>query len=266
MRITLNLATRAFTDLGPAIKRLRIAIGALAAMALLLGLGLHAFHQKAEEARAREHDLDEKIAAITQDRQSYENLMRQPDNAEVLAHAGALNQLFDEKDFSWTLAMEDLERVLPGGVQVSTLEPIRAKDGTITLHLRVIGPRDRAVELVQNLEHSRRFLLPRIVGENSESSGGPGEKLEPISASSRVNFDLLAEYNPASPGEPRPVRKGEKPSPDGEATVRPAAPHTAHPAPVVTINPAQQATRPPYTGVSRPPAVTRSKPNAGGPK
>ena len=36
-----------------------------------------------------------------------------------------LNQLFDEKTFSWTLAMEDLETVLPGGVQVATLDPTR---------------------------------------------------------------------------------------------------------------------------------------------
>ncbi len=90
--------------------------------------------------------------------------MRQPANAQVLAQAEALNQLFDEKAFSWTLAMEDLETVLPGGVQVSTIEPVRDKDGHITLHLRVIGPRDRAVELVQNLEHSKRFLLPQHRG------------------------------------------------------------------------------------------------------
>jgi len=40
------------------------------------------------------------------------------------------------------------------------------------LHLHVIGPRDRAVELVRNLEHSKRFLLPRIVGENADRTEG----------------------------------------------------------------------------------------------
>jgi type IV pilus assembly protein PilN len=265
MRITLNLATRPFTDLGPAVKRLRIAIGVLALMAIGLGLGLRAFHQKAEEARTREQSLDGQIAAITQERQSYQDLMRQPANAEVLAHVGALNQLFDEKDFSWTLAMEDLETVLPAGVQVSTIEPIRAKDGQISLHLRVIGPRDRAVELVRNLEHSRRFLLPRIVGENSESTGGPGEQLQPVSASNRVNFDLLADYNPATRGEARPGRNPGKPSADGKPAGLPATPHAAHPVPF-KISPAQQPTRSPYTGMSRQQAVPSSKPNAGGPK
>ena len=203
MRISLNLATRPFTDLGPAIKRLRIAMAVLAVIAIGLGLALHAFHRQAEEARARDHSLDSQIARITGERQGYQNLMRQPRNAQLLERVGDLNRIFDEKAFSWTLAMEDLETVLPSGVQASTLEPVRAKDGSITLRLRVIGPRDKAVELVRNLEHSRRFLLPRIVGENSESSGAPGEKLEPISASNRVNFDLLADYNPAPLTESR---------------------------------------------------------------
>ena len=111
-----------------------------------------------------------------------------------------LNQLFDEKAFSWTLAMEAMETVLPAGVQVTSIEPIRDKDGHITVHLRVVGPRDRAVDLVRNLEHSRRFLQPRIVGENAESSNGPSQRQEPVSASNRFDFDLLAEYNPPTLG------------------------------------------------------------------
>ncbi len=83
MRITLNLATRPFADLGPAIKRLRIAMAVLAVVAIGLGLGLHAFHQKAEEARARDHSLDGQIARITQERQGYQEMMRQPANVPV---------------------------------------------------------------------------------------------------------------------------------------------------------------------------------------
>ena len=207
MRIILNLATRPFADVGPANKRLRIGMGVLAILAILLGLGLHLFHRKAEEARARDHSLDGQIAHIAQERQGYQDLMKQPDNAKLLLQAQTLNKLFADKGFSWTLAMEDLETVLPGGVMVSTIEPVREKDGHITLHLHVIGPRDRAVELVSNLEHSKRFLLPRIIGENSEATGGAGEKLQPVSASNRVNFELLAEYNPATPEERKAAAK-----------------------------------------------------------
>lgn len=263
MRITLNLASRPFIDMGPAIKRLRIGMGVLAALALLLLLGLHAFHRKAEEARTRERAVDAQIASIELERQQFQNLMRQPTNAEILSHVAALNALFDEKAFSWTLAMEDLETVLPGGVQVSTLEPIRAKDGKITLHLRVIGPRDRAVELVQNLEHSRRFLMPRIVGEAAEVTGASGEPVQPVSASNRVNFDLLADYNTSLLSEPRHEEKLEKPTAEG--TPASAASQAAHRANSPLHSAMQRPAAPANTGVSRPLAA-HSKPRAGEPR
>lgn len=201
MRIGINLATRPFADLGPALKGLRIAMAVLAVVAIGMVFGLRALHQRAEQARARAHLLDGQIARVKQERQGYQAMMQEPQNALVLNQADSLNKLFDEKAFSWTLAMEDLETVLPGGVQVTSIEPARDKDGRITLHLRVLGPRDRAIELVSNLEHSRRFIHPRIANESSESSGGPGERLEPVSATNRVNFDLEAEYNPLTPAE-----------------------------------------------------------------
>jgi type IV pilus assembly protein PilN len=261
MRITLNLATRPFADLGPAIKRLRIAMGVLAVVAIGLGLGLHALDRQAEQARTRDHSLDGQIAHIAQERQGYQDMMHQPANAQLLAHIGVLNRLFDEKTFSWTLAMEDLETVLPGGVQASTLEPVRAKDGRITLHLRVIGPRDKAVELVRNLEHSRRFLMPRIVGENSEATEGPPGRLEPVSASNRVDFDLLAEYNPALPGERKTIRKLVAVPEDSGGNLMPrtglgAGPGTIHRGPG----------RPPYTGTSSPKPNPSVYSTPGGPR
>jgi type IV pilus assembly protein PilN len=275
MRITLNLATRPYADLGPAIKRLRIGMAVLAAIAIGQGLALHALHQKAEEVRACERALDAKIAAITAERQSYDSLMHLPNNAEVLAKVSILNQLIDQKSFSWTLAMEDLETVLPGGVQVSTIEPIQAKDGSITLHLRVIGPRDRSLQLIQNLEYSRRFYLPRIIGENTESTGAPGEPLVPVSASNRVNVDLLANYNPAAAEEPRPATKTEERAAGETArtVLQPAARRAAFPIPsspgaprVATRAPLTRTGRSPFIGTGRPNPGKRSNPNAGGPQ
>ncbi|HLY43872.1 MAG TPA: hypothetical protein VKR52_21855 [Terracidiphilus sp.] len=199
MRVGINLATRPFADLGPALKRIRIAMGVLAVAAIALGFSLHLIHESADKARARAHSLDGQIAALNHERQSYMAMMREPDNALVLAQSESLNKLFDDKAFSWTLAMEDLETVLPGGVQVTSIEPVRDKEGRISLHLRVLGARDKAIELVSNLEHSRRFVHPQIANESAETNTGPGQQLEPVSASSRVNFDLTAEYNPAGP-------------------------------------------------------------------
>jgi type IV pilus assembly protein PilN len=211
MRISLNLASRPYADLKPALKKLRIAMGVLVVLGGLLLLGLRAVHQKAEEARATEQQVQNKIDAINRERQGYQKMMRQPENAALLVQAGALNQIFDEKTFSWTLAMEDLEVILPGEVQVVSLDPSRdTKTGAITLKLRVVGARDRADDLVEHLEHSKHFLMPHIVSETSESTGGPNERLAPVAPSNRFNFELQAEYNSAEPAESKAEEKQEK--------------------------------------------------------
>lgn len=241
MRISVNLATRPFNDLGPALKQLRIGMAALAVLCCAFWLGIHLLDSKAESMRQRERTLDSAVTRMNQERQGYQNQLQQPYNAGVLAQADTLNRLFDEKSFSWTLAMEDLETVLPGGVQVVSLEPVRGKDGTITLHLRVQGPRDRSVNLVQNLEHSRRFLQPRIVNETAETAGGSTERIEPVSVSTRVNFDLLADYNPATPEERKAALKKSAAARDEQPAQHPAPFHAG-----------PGTLRPPYTGTPRP--------------
>jgi type IV pilus assembly protein PilN len=269
MRISVNLATRHYFDLGPALKRLRIAMAVLVVLGLALGMGLRAVHQKADEARATEARVQSQIDAINQERLGYQNRMRQPENALLLNQVAALNQLFAEKTFSWTLAMEDLETVLPGGVQVVSLEPSRdPKTGRITLKLRVIGARDRADDLVQNLEYSRHFLLPHIVSESSESTGGPNERMEAVSASNRFNFDLLAEYSAAAPVEGKADKKNVKPQAAAQRT-EPGAPppHAIHPLPAAH---GQQNGQPPYSGPGFAKPIAKpnpyAKPNAGGPR
>ena len=258
MKITVNLATRPFADLGPIFKRLRISMAVFAVLSIGFGIGLHYLHAKAEVARAKERAIDSQISGINSERQGFQTMMRQPDNAQVLQQANNLNALFDQKAFSWTLAMEDLETVLPGGVQVTTLEPVRdEKSGEITLKLRVVGPRDKGLQLVQNLEHSRHFLHPAITGESIESNAAPGAALEPVSATNRVNFDLNALYNAATISEV-PVQKKAEDAPKDEASPAAAA---APKAVVPAAGPGLR--RPPFTGVSRPPAVGR--PPAGQP-
>jgi len=272
VRVTLNLATRPFVDVGPAMRRLRIAMGVLAVFSLAMLLGLHLVHSKAEVARAKEHSLDGDIARINSERQGYEAMMAEPKNARFMTEVDELNTLFSEKAFSWTMAMESLETELPGGVQVTQIEPQRSKTGQITLHLRVAGPHDLADELVKNIEHSRRFQSPRIVGEEAESANNPNQKnMAPVSVTNRFNFDLQAEYVPptedelaaekkkmkaamAENGQPAPVVAPQPMAPNrvsplrrapGQPPVRGAYPGVAAPVPV---SPNQQGTRKPYTG------------------
>ena len=88
-----------------------------------------------------------------------------------------LNALYQRKSFSWTAVLMDLEQVLPSGLQVTSIDPQISATGQVNIRMRVSGPRERSVQLVRNLEGSRRFIAPRLVGETQqaqEKGGGAG--------------------------------------------------------------------------------------------
>ena len=207
MFISLNLASRPFSDQRPTLVRMRIAMTVLVLAAVGLGLVLRVVHRKAVEAHTHLHSLDGEIANILREQQGYRLIMSQPENARTQAETRNLNQLFNQKAFSWTLVMVNLETVLPSGVRVTAIEPLVSKTGHIVLHLRVFGPRDRSIDLVQNLEQSKCFLQPRIVTESTDTSMGNNDKLGPVSISTPTNFDLLADYNPDSAEQFTPVEQ-----------------------------------------------------------
>lgn len=197
MRITLNLASRPFFELRPVLLRLRVLAGALCVLALVLFFLLRQAEVKADRAEAVAH----KWAVATQQQQREwaqdQALMRQPDNAATLQRSEFLNQIFRQKSFSWTTAMMDLERVLPQGVQVTSIDPNMTKDGRVMMRLRVNGPRDKVVTLVSNLEKSPHFIEPLVAGETADIQGEGQAGFRPtMSESIDVNVDIIAGFNP----------------------------------------------------------------------
>jgi type IV pilus assembly protein PilN len=214
MRVQLNLASRPFIELGPVYMRLRILIALLALLALPLWWFLSAENQKAAAAKARLDAVQQRIQGLQATRSASEAEMRQPQNAAVLTQSQFLNQMYARKSFSWTAVMMDLENVLPSGVQVLNIDPVVGKDGRVSIRLRVSGAHERAVDLVRNLEKSHRFLSPRLARETAETNQNRGS-IEQVSATSNVNFDLVAEYNPL-PDKPA-AKTGEETKPASKA-------------------------------------------------
>jgi type IV pilus assembly protein PilN len=196
MRISVNLATRPFVELRPLFARLRLAIVALVLLAIGLGFWLHVLNGRASVSQAQMDSLKAKTQQFQQERQTNEARMRQPQNMAVLERSQFLNDLFERKSFSWTAVMMDLERVLPVGVQVTSIEPVIAKDGDVNISLRVSGERDRAVELVRNLETSQRFVAPRLVSEAAQKLQQSNRNPMQIQMPGVVEFNILSGYNP----------------------------------------------------------------------
>jgi type IV pilus assembly protein PilN len=215
MRISVNLANRPFVELRPLFARLRLAMFVLTVMAVGFWFALRTLEAKARVAQAQMDQLKAKTQQYQHERQVNEARMHQPQNMAVLERSQYLNAVFARKSFSWTAVMMDLERVLPTGVQVTSIEPVISKEGDVTIRLRVSGDRERTVQFVRNLEMSQRFLLPRLSSEQAQTQEGNHTAAQ-VLAPGAVQFEILSGYNPlpAKPvkelttkdanGEPKP--------------------------------------------------------------
>ena len=203
MRITVNLATRPFVELKPLLARLRLIMAVLALVAIGLGAALYLFSRRERAAAQQMEALQQQTQAFQQERAQNEARMRRPENRAVLDRAQFLNAVFAEKAFSWTSVMMDLEQVLPAGVQVTSIQPAVAADGEVSIHLRVNGPRDLTVDLMRNLEHSKRFLQPRLVNETAQTQeSGRTLQVAQMGVPGGVEFEILSGYNPLPAAKP----------------------------------------------------------------
>jgi len=199
MKLSINLASKPFFELRPLFYRLRIAMVSLAVLALILAIALHVVGKQADGETSVMQDLSRQTDFLIAERTANENSMRQPMNAAVLEQSQFLNGLFAQKAFSWTAVMMDLENILPMGVQVTSIDPAIDKDGSVIIRLRVSGERDKAVDLVRNLETSKHFRQPRLADEatqSQETNGGANRVSTQSAGLNGVEFDIFAGYNP----------------------------------------------------------------------
>jgi type IV pilus assembly protein PilN len=263
MRITLNLASRPHIDLGPYYQRLRLWMVLLAMLGVTIWLVTRNQQNKAAITVAEQEQLRQASERLQKEQQGFQILMHQPQNAAVLEQSEFLNHLFQQKSFSWTAVMMDLEKALPQGVQVSAIEPSISKTGVVSIRLRVVGPRDGDVEFLKNLEHTKRFLAPRIASESAETSnanGGP--MMMQANTASQVTFDILADYNPLAKGEKpeAPAKEKEEKQQTGKTGSQPqsgAQPGMAGQRAVAPVGPARGAAPPMFQrpAAQRPPMM-----------
>jgi type IV pilus assembly protein PilN len=210
MRISVNLATRPFVELRPLFARLRLAAVGLVLLAVGLGFGLHSLNAKAAKAQAQMDALKAKTAHFEDERQRNEARMRQPQNMAVLERSQFLNDVFARKSFSWTAVMMDLEKVLPAGVQVTSIEPVITKEGDVNIRLRVAGDRDKAVQLERNLETSQRFVAPRLASEAAQAQEGNRGQGGPQMVPGAVEFEIFSGYNPLAASDVKKVKASDE--------------------------------------------------------
>jgi type IV pilus assembly protein PilN len=165
MKVRLNLATN------PLQTHRRFLVGFLLlgviAGAVFLALGWHVYTvRKADAAvRAKAAEVRQEVAVLMHRRQDLEAFFEKDQNKKLHERSAFLNTLIDEQSLNWTQMFMDLEKILPVGVHLVSIEPKHEK-GRVQVKLLVGAISDEAkLKFLRALESSPAFTHVEDVRE-----------------------------------------------------------------------------------------------------
>jgi len=152
-----------------------VVAGFVAAVAgiVFLALGWHVYSVRNVDARLRAQSevTSRRIEELQAERTELERFFAQPENAKLHDRAAFLNSLIDGRSFNWTQMFMDLERILPGGVRLVSIEPRQAK-GHVEVKLTVGASSDDAkLKFLRALEESHQFSEIQLDSELPAKTG-----------------------------------------------------------------------------------------------
>jgi len=186
MKIRLNLST------SPLESNRRFAVGAsiigtIAVVALLvLSYRTYSVWQSDKALRARQDALEVQIAKLQQQRQGLADFFGNAQTMQRRQRAAYLNSLIQQRAFPWIKIFMDLERILPEGVRVVSIEPKLGAD-TVQLTFLVGAISDESkLKFLKALEGSPEFSHIELL---SETRPAKAEDFD------RVMLSLQAQYS-----------------------------------------------------------------------
>ena len=188
MKIAVNLASRPYEDEGQFYRHWGTAL-ALAALftAFMVFISVRHYHDSQREWESA-RQAQSKLAELKKESALAQQVLARPENRGTRDESEFLNGAILRKSFSWTKLMEDMEKVMPAGLRVTSIAPVVDQRTRFTLKVQVEGEtRDTAIELLRNMERSPHFRSPQL---SSETHGKPGE------GTAAVRSDIITSYLP----------------------------------------------------------------------
>ncbi len=165
MKVRLNLST------SPLESNRRFALGAgiigtIAVVALLvLSYQTFSVWRSDRTLRAQQDALELQIARLQQQRQGLSTFFENPETVQRRQRAAYLNSLIQQRAFPWIKIFMDLERILPEGVRVVSIEPKLSGD-IVQLTVLVGAMSDESkLKFLKALEGSPEFSHIELLSE-----------------------------------------------------------------------------------------------------
>src|SRR5258708_10463953 len=154
MQVRLNIATKPLESH----RRFLAGAGMLAVLggSIFLALGWHVYSTlRAQEAlRRKEQENNNRAALLQHRRKELDDFFAKTENARLKERAGFVNGIIDERSFDWTQMFMDLEKLVPVGVHVVSIQP-QLEKGHIFVRLLVAANTDESkIKLLHAIENS----------------------------------------------------------------------------------------------------------------
>ena len=178
MILTVNLATEPFATH----RRFRVFSAALGAVAAVVCLAL-AWRVyvlwKAETAfRTESAAVSKEMEALTAQREQLDRFFSEPENSKLYDRASFINTIIDAKSFNWTNMFMDLERIVPIGVHVISIEP-KQVNGQASVKLTIGAADDVAKgKFLHALEQSSVFSHLQLISVRAPTRDTIGDQVE----------------------------------------------------------------------------------------
>lgn len=187
MRLDINLATHAYEDSRQFWLRWGTGLGILGILTVGLLITAITGWYNARVDRKKINDLRAQIAEREQEQSTAQAMLNRPENRAMREKSQYLNDLIVRKAFSWTQAIETLERLMPPKIHLVSIAPELNEDNQLAIKMVVAGDSaERAFELVRRMEGSKHFRETRIDSQtNMVQTGSEG-----------VQVSILALYIP----------------------------------------------------------------------
>ncbi|MGA9981250.1 MAG: PilN domain-containing protein [Candidatus Sulfotelmatobacter sp.] len=211
MRVDINLASQPYQDAREFWLRWGTALAAACVLSLALLVSTVTGWSNARRDRTTISDLRQKIAQRDQIRAQAEEFLNRPENRTTRDESQIINSLIERKAFSWTRLLEDMEKVMPPGVHLVSIQPKLDDENQLAVKMTVAGTsRDRAIELAHRMEESRHFTQTAIEKEG----------IAQTQTGDSVQFEIAAIYVPELVTDTTPAAAGAAP----EKTAPPKTP------------------------------------------
>jgi type IV pilus assembly protein PilN len=187
MKVRLNLSTKPLQTH----RRFLAAAGIVAVVAGLffIGLGLHVYSVRRgdEVFRERVDTVRSEMISLERQRGELEQFFGRPENAKLHDRSAFLNTIIDEQSLNWTQMFMDLEKILPAGVRVVSIQPKHDK-GIVEVKLTIGAMSDEAkLKFLHALEQSSSFTHVQMLSE---------KQVVPTNGSNdRIDVELTAVYS-----------------------------------------------------------------------